>query len=405
MGRFQALSSRDFRLLFFGQLVSLTGTQMQHIATLWQLYKLTGSPVAMGVVGLWRFIPLLLFAAYGGVLADAIDRRKLMIISQSALATASVVLLVATLTDTISPALIYAVLFFSGIATAFDAPARHSLVPQLVPEAVLPNALSLNITGWQIAAITGPAIGGLIVDSYGALPIYIIDVASFLAVIGALLAMKHRHAPIAKMNISLRQAIEGLIFLRKSPLIFSAMLLDFFATFFGGSLLMLPFFAEKIFGAGSGAYGLLAAAQPIGAAVCAMIVSSLPAIKNQGRVLLISVAVYGAAVAAFGVSPYLSLSFLLLAVSGAADTVSMVIRQTIRQLNTPDELRGRMTSINMVFFMGGPQLGEVEAGYVAKAIGIRGSVATGGLACIVAVMVVGALAPTLRRYVFKPAPS
>src|SRR5262245_59892449 len=189
MGRFRALSSHDFRLLFFGQLVSLTGTQMQHVAVLWQLYVLTRSPVSLGMIGLFRVIPVLLFATFGGVIADAIDRRKLMLLTQTALACASAILAIATYTEHISPPMIYAVLFLSGMAVAFEVPARQALLPQLVSKDDLPNALSLHAMAWQLAAISGPSIAGFAIDRVGVVPIYIIDVISFLAVIVALLAM------------------------------------------------------------------------------------------------------------------------------------------------------------------------------------------------------------------------
>jgi hypothetical protein len=234
--------------------------------------------------------------------------------------------------------------------------------------------------------------------------VYAADVASFIAVIIALLMMKHR-AEAKPSAISLKAAKEGIEFLRGAPLILSMMLLDFFATLFGGSMLLMPIFADQLLDVGPEGLGLLYAAQPIGAAIAAAVMSSRPTVKRQGTVVLISVAIYGAAIAGFGMSPWLWLSLLMLAVSGAADTVSMVIRQTIRQLKTPDRLRGRMTSVNMIFFMGGPQLGEVEAGLVAKWFGARTSVASGGLLCIAAVIGTAMVVPSLRAYVHEdPAP-
>jgi MFS family permease len=405
MGRFRALASHDFRLLFFGQLVSLTGTQMQHVAVLWQLYVLTKSPVSLGLMALFRVLPVLMLAPLGGVVADAFDRRKLMLITQSALACASLILTFATLHGEISPPMIYAVLFFSGVAIAFDTPARQALLPELVDKDTLPNALSLHAMAWQLATIGGPAIAGIILATFGPLAIYLADVLSFVAVIGALLMMRHRGRSSTKSAISFRAAFEGLRFLRKAPLISSSMTLDFFATFFGGSILMLPFFAVDLLGSGADGLGFLYTAQPIGAALTSFILSSLPPIHRQGRVLILSVVLYGAAIAGFGLSPWMWLSFVMLAASGAADTVSMVIRQTIRQLNTPDELRGRMTSVSMLFFMGGPQLGELEAGLVAEWFGARFSVASGGVLCMVITLVIAAAVPVLRNYRHQPAPA
>lgn len=398
MARFEAFSSRDFRLLFLGQAVSLTGTQMQQVAVIWQLYRLTNSPLSLGLIGLCKVVPIVLFAVGGGVVADALDRRRLMLATQCSLALSSVTLAVLSATGRASPLAIYAVIFCSGTALAFDGPARQSLVPLLVPREHLPNALSAMATAWQLATIIGPPLAGPILARWGELPVYLIDIGSFAAVIGSLLALQHRGGPARPSAINLAAAAEGFRFLRQNPLILSMMLLDFFATFFGGSMLLMPIFAEQLLGTGAEGLGLLYAAQPVGAAVTASLMSVLPAPRRQGRVLLAAVVVYGLAIAGFGASRWLWLSLLLLAISGAADTVSMVIRQTIRQLLTPDELRGRMTSVNMMFFMGGPQLGEFEAGLLASATSAPFSVTSGGLLCVVAVVVTAVVVPSLRRY-------
>jgi hypothetical protein len=213
--------------------------------------------------------------------------------------------------------------------------------------------------------------------------------------------MRFRAPPRVGAEIGWRAAREGLLFLRRAPIIRSAMLLDFFATFFGGSMLLMPIFADQILSVGPQGMGLLYAAQPAGAALAGLALAARPLPARQGVAVLWAVGVYGASVAAFGLSRSFALSLLALALSGAADTVSTVstvIRQTLRQLLTPDELRGRMGSLNMIFFMGGPQLGEVEAGAVARWLGPPASVWTGGLACVGTALVTAALAPALRRY-------
>ncbi len=396
--RFTALRSRDFRLLLAGQAISLTGSRMNEVAVVWQLYLLTHSPLALGMLGFFRVIPVLVFALGGGVVADAIDRRLLMLISQGALAIASLGLAGATYAGSVSQWTIYGLSAFAGAGYAFDLPARQALIPQLVTREELPNALSLYATVFQVATVAGPALGGLLLASLGVLPIYLFDVLSFGAVIAALLAMKHRAPGRGLAQVSAHAALEGLRFIIKSKLIWSTMLLDFVATFLGGSMLLLPIFADQLFRVGPRGLGLLYTAQPVGAAIAGAVLSVLPPIKRQGAIMLASVAAYGIAIAVFGAAPWFWLGFVALAASGAADTVSMVIRQTLRQLLTPDELRGRMTSINMIFFTGGPQLGEVEAGAVAKAFTPRISVWSGGLVCAVAAVLVAALVPSLRRY-------
>jgi len=392
-----ALRHRDFRLLFLGQLVSLTGSQMQQVAVAWQLYVLTRSPLALGTLGLARVVPVILLALGGGVIADALDRRKLMLLSQSSMALASVMLALVTRTQHVTPWAIYGAVALSGAASALDGPARQALVPLLVPLEDLPNALSLHAMAWQVAGVLGPALGGFAIDRLGVLPIYLFDVASFVAVIGALLVMHHRAPPRRSAGISLGAAVEGLRFLGRTPVILWTMLLDFVATFFAGSMLLMPIYADQILHVGPRGLGWLYAAAPIGAALAALALALRPTIRRQGATVLLMVAIYGASIALFGVSRSWWLSLAMLAVSGAADTVSMVVRQTIRQLATPDELRGRMTAVNMIFFMGGPQLGEFEAGVVARGWGARFSVASGGLACVVAVALVALGVPSLRR--------
>jgi MFS family permease len=395
--RLAALQSRDFRLLFFGQLVSLTGSQMQVVAVPYQIWQLTHSSLALGFIGLCRVVPVVVFALFGGVIADALDRRRLMMLSQSLMALSSLTLALTTHLGRCTPGVMYGVLAVAGAALALDSPARQSLIPLLVPRAHLANALSLHAMAWEIAAIAGPALAGVVIAWRGVFPVYVIDAASFAAVLGALVAMRHRAPPRASSNISVAAALEGLRFIARTPLILSTMVLDAIATFFAGAMLLMPIYAERILTVGPRGLGLLYAAQPIGAALAAAALTLRPTIHRQGAAVLWSVAIYGAAIAAFGVSRWLALSIVLLAVSGAADTVSMVVRQTLRQLLTPDELRGRMTSVNMIFFIGGPQLGEFEAGVVARAVGPRFSVASGGVACVVAAIATALLLPSLRR--------
>jgi len=396
-GRFAALRSRDFRLLLAGQAVSLTGSQMQQVAVVWQLYLLTHSPFALGALAFFRVTSILALALGGGVVADALDRRRLMLASQTALALVSACLAVLAYLGRTTPAAIYALAALAGAATAFDSPARQALVPRLVTAEELPNALSLYTTVWQVATIAGPAIGGALLALAGPAPIYVIDALSFGAVIAALLAMEHRHPGRGTAGINLRAALEGLRFVRKMPLVWSTMLLDFAATFFAGSLLLLPIFADQLLHVGPRGLGFLYAAQPIGAVLTAAGLSALRPIRRQGAAVLWAVALYGASIALFGVSSLFWLSFLLLAISGGADTVSLVVRQTLRQTLTPDELRGRMSSVVMIFFLGGPQLGEVEAGAVARLFGARFSVTSGGVLCVAVAAAVALFLPALRQ--------
>jgi MFS family permease len=401
-GRFAALRSRDFRLLLAGQLVSLAGSQMRQVAVVWQLYSLDRSPgrasLVLGSLGLFRVLPIFLFAVGGGVIADAFDRRRLLMASESLLGLTSLGLALATHLGFVSLPWIYGLTFVAGVGMAFDRPARQALLPELVPEQDLPNALSLHAFVLKVATVAGPALGGVLVAWVGPGPVYLIDALSFLAVIAALGAMDHRPASAERADVALGSVLEVLRFLRRSPILLSTMLLDFVATFLGGSTLLMPLFADGRLHVGARGLGLLYAAEPAGAVVAGFFLASLRPIRRQGLAVLVAVAVYGLAIAGFGVSRWFWLSLLLLAISGAADTVSTVIRQTLRQLLTPAALRGRMTGVNMIFFVGGPQLGEVEAGVVASLVSPSFSVVSGGVACVLAALAVASLVPSLRRH-------
>jgi MFS family permease len=413
--RLAALRYRDFRLLWSGQLVSTTGSQMQMIAVNWHIYSLLrgttmtvgllGGPrsldaaaFGLGLLGLVRVVPVVAFALFGGMLADVRDRRTVMIQAQTAAAVASGLLAAATLTGRDSLSLIYLLAAGGAAASAFDNPARQALVPRLVAPRHLTNAVSLNTLLWQIGTIVGPGLAGVLVARYQLGVVYAIDTVSFLAVLAALWKLEYRGAPAETGGMSLAAFREGLQFTYRSRIIWGTMLLDFFATFFASARTMLPIVAESVLGVGVRGYGLLATAQPVGAVLAGGIVALRKEIHDQGRVLLVSVALYGLATALFGLSTVFALSYVLFALTGAGDTVSTVIRGTVRQQMTPDRLRGRMTSVNMMFFMGGPQLGELEAGLVAAAFGAPLAIATGGLATILLTAWVAWKFPRLRNY-------
>lgn len=393
-----AFRSRDFTLLWLGNMASLTGTEMSRFAVAWQVYALTGDPLALGAIGLARLVPLVLLALGSGVLADALDRRKLMLGAQAAMMLCSLVLAVATTLGEVSIWLIYGVTALAAAANTIGLPARQALVPTLVPREHLAGALSLNITAWQLATVVGPSIGGIIVAAYGVGAAYWFDVVSFVAIIGCLMAIRSRPVEGEKRDISVGAALEGLRFVMGNTLIRSTMLLDFLATFFSAATTLLPLFAAEVLQVGPQGAGLLAAAPSAGAVLASIITSVFGAGKRQGPLLLWAVALYGLSTVVFGLSTSFWLSLLMLAVNGASDTVSMVVRGTIRNLETPDAMRGRMVSVNMLFFAGGPQLGEVEAGIAARLLGGPLSVAAGGLACMIMTGSVAATTPELRRY-------
>ncbi len=400
-GRFPALQSRQFRILWIGSTISVAGSQMQIVALNWHIYLLTHSTVALGMIGLARVIPIVIFSLVGGVVADAWDRRRVMFVAQVALAALAAALAGLTYAGRISAGLIYLLTAMGSAAIAFNNPARQSILPNLVPREHLPNATSLSSMTFQVAAIVGPVIAGLLLAHGGLGLIYSINSLSFLAVLVALLAIQLApREPVQgeESAISLAAMREGLAFVRNTPILVWTIALDFFATFFSSASALLPAFATDVLHVGERGYGFLSAAPAIGSVAAGAAMSALPTPKHQGRIVLWSVVVYGLATVIFGASPWFWLSWLALAGTGASDTVSTILRQTIRQLVTPDHLRGRMTAANMIFFMGGPQLGELEAGVVARFIGAPWSVITGGIGCLISVVWIAVRAPALRRY-------
>ena len=404
---FVALQHRNFRLIWIGLLVSNTGSMMQNAALLWHVSLLVPPDkkgLALGLVGLVRVVPIVFFSMVSGVVADAWDRRRLMLLTQvgSTLVALALAALAFRGLSTVWP--IYALAAIGAAVGAFDLPARQALVPTLLPREHLPNAISLNTIMFQTASVAGPSLGGLLIAAANVGWAYAANALSFVFVIVALLMMRNvpdrMPAPAgSRDDVSLHAALEGLRFVFRSPLIRSTMLLDFFATFFSSATALLPIFAQDILQVGARGYGWLFAAPAAGAVVAsAFMVPLTDRIKRRGPTLLWAIAGYGLATVVFGLSRSFWLTFACLALTGATDTVSMVIRNIIRQLETPDRLRGRMTGVNRVFFIGGPQLGEFEAGAVANWLGATFSVVSGGVGCLLATGWVAATTSALRRY-------
>jgi MFS family permease len=401
---FKALQHRNFRLIWIGQLVSMAGSMMQSAAILWHVSILVEPRqrgLALGMVGLVRVVPIVVFSLFAGVVADAHDRRRLMLVTQTGMAISAALLAWVAFAGVRTVWPIYALAAVGAAFGTFDNPARQALIPTLVPAADLPNAISLNAIMFQTASVVGPAAGGVLIGELGIGWAYAFNATSFLCVIAAVLLMRGVSGTPdgAAGRISLAAAIEGLRFVFTTPLIRSTMLLDFFATFFASATALLPIFAQDILRVGARGYGVLSAAPSVGAILASLVMVRLvDRIERRGPVLLWAIAFYGLATVVFGFSRLFLLSFLCLAITGAADTVSMVIRNLVRNLATPDHLRGRMTSVNMIFFMGGPQLGELEAGLVANAWGPVPSVVSGGLGCLIVTALVAARTPQLREY-------
>jgi MFS family permease len=396
-----ALLHRRFRLLWLGMMISVAGSQMQTWALFWHIRDLTDQPIALGAVGLARILPVIFFSLVAGALADTVNRRTLMFITQTAQALVAMVLGILTLNGTINLGLIYLLTAVQAVAVAFDLPARQALVPNLVPAKDLPNAFSLNSIAMQTGSIAGPAMSGLVIAALGQSAVYLINSLSFLAVLAALLLMGSvtQQAPAgAKPALSLEAIREGIQFILRQPIILSTMVLDFFATFFSSANTLMPLFVRDVLKVGVIEYGWLSAAQSIGAVTAALILSQMTAIRRQGPIFLLSVVSFGLATILFGASRTFALAMAALILVGASDSVSTIIRNTIRQLQTPDHIRGRMTGVNQIFFMGGPQLGEIEAGAVAQGWGVSFAIISGGIGTILIVLMIAARWRVLLRY-------
>lgn len=401
-----ALRYRNFRLIWLGLLASFTGSFMQQAAILWHVSLLVEpdkKAIALGIVGLVRVVPIIALSLISGVLADAMDRRRLMMATSIGGGVVAVALAVLAFSGVRVLWPIYTLAALGACMSAFDGPARHSLVPTLVPRETLPNAVSLNTAMIQIAAVGGPALGGVIIATANVGWAYIANAVSFACIAVALMMM--RDVPALTRgggkadDISVRAALDGLRFVFRSPLIRGSMLLDFFATFFSSATALLPIFAQDILHVGAHGYGWLYAAPAVGATVGSLLMVRFSGdIEHRGRLLVTAVFAYGLSTVIFGFSHYFWLTFACLACSGLADSASMVVRNLIRQLETPDEMRGRMTGINMMFFQGGPQLGELEAGLVANWRGAPFSVISGGIGCLVVTGIIVAVTPALWEY-------
>jgi len=403
---FPALRHRDFTLLWIGQLLSFAGSRMQTAAILWHVSLLAAPErkgLALGLVGAVQVVPIIAFSMLSGVVADALDRRKVMLATQTVMALFAAALAALTFAGLHTVWPIYVLAALSSAAASFDGPARQALIPNLVPREHLASAIGLNTLMFQFASVAGPTLAGLVIAGPGIAWVYAVNAVSFLMVIAALLIMRARPrasgggGPAARVTWA--AAREGLRFVFAQPIVRSTMLLDFVATFFASATALLPIFAQDILHVGARGYGWLYAAPSVGAALAGLVMAyAIDRFERRGAVLLWAVAAYGAATVVFGISRSFWLTLLCLAAVGAADTVSTVIRNIVRQLETPDELRGRMTGVNMIFFMGGPQLGELEAGVAAQLFGAVASVVSGGIGCLLATAVVARREERLRQY-------
>jgi MFS family permease len=387
---------------FIASLLAMTvATQIQAVVVSWQIYELTKDPFSLGLIGLAEAVPFLGFALFAGHVADTAGRLRISLVALGVLVGCSLTLL----GFSIRPGLInstrvwpmYAVIFLSGIARSFLQPARQALGAELVPRELYPNAVTWRSSTWQLAEVVGPAIGGLVYGFANATAAYAVDATLMGVALLSLGRIRHRSEPVVTEASFLASLVTGVRFVRGQPLILGALTLDLFSVLFGGAVALLPVFAAEILHVGPEGLGVLRAAPAMGAVVMSLGLAHRPPLRQAGRTLLVSVALFGLCMIGFGLSRNFFLSCALLALSGMVDTVSVVIRSTLLQVMTPNHLLGRVAAVNAIFIGSSNELGAFESGTAARLLGTVPSVVLGGLATLLVVGVTALKVPTLRR--------
>jgi MFS family permease len=372
---------RAFIRLWFARLAGTAANQMLMVAIGWQIYDLTGSAWDLGLVGLLQFAPALLLVLVAGHAVDRFHRARILVLCMAAQAAIALLLALSSTRGWASRELLLGLSVAIGTVKAFQLPTQQAITPLLVPPEVLPRALAFSSAGMQGAVIAGPALGGFVYVA-GAAAVYASCTALFALAAGLILRVYYHHAPRAPQAMTLDSLLAGVRFVRERPVVLGAISLDLFAVLLGGATALLPMFAKDILHVGPWGLGLLRGAPAAGALLMSLGLAHWPVQRRAGPVLLGAVAVYGASMLGFALSTALLLSIVMLAVSGAADMVSVVIRQSLVQLETPDEMRGRVSAVNSVFIGASNQLGEFESGATAALLGPVGSVLLGGFGSI-----------------------
>ncbi len=374
---------RAYMRMWFARLFGTTGNQMLMVAVGWQMYELTGSAWDLGLVGLYQFVPALLLTLAAGHVADRLHRARIIAACLVTQAVVALILVSATQgwgasSGWASRELLLGISVMLGVARAFQMPAQQALTPMLVPPAMLPRAMAFSSGGMQAAVIGGPALGGLIFVA-GATAVYATCAALFATGCVLVLLVRYEHTPPPREPVSLRTLLAGVEFVWRSKALLGAVSLDLFAVLLGGATALLPMFAKDILHVGPWGLGLLRAAPAVGALLASVVLTRWPLARRVGHTMLAAVALYGLCMVVFGVSTHFVLSLVVLAISGGADMVSVVVRQTLVQLETPNEMRGRVSAVNSVFIGASNQLGEFESGATAALMGPVGSVVAGGV--------------------------
>lgn len=392
------LLTRNLSFFLFSRLCSGTAMTMLRAAIAWHVFALSGSAFHLGLIGLVQFLPALTLTLVGGAVADTYDRRRVCMAAQLVPLACSTVLFLVTRNGGATLPLLYGMILFIAAAGAFDNPARAALLPTLVPRARFPRAVTIASTVQALAFMSGPAACGFIIAASSIAAVYGTYIALITGSLAGLALLRPDKQERSGRAVSWQAVREGLSFVRHRPIVLGCMALDMFAVIFGGATALLPIFANQILQVGPRGYGILSASLEAGALISAMAMIALPPVRRAGRALLIAVGVYGVATIAFGLSQSFPLSVLTYMLVGVADQVSVVMRNTAIQLSTPDELRGRVSSVNFIFIGASNQLGAVESGFLAALTSAPFAVVSGGIGCLIVLAVVALKLPELRHY-------
>jgi MFS family permease len=391
-----AFRHRDFALFWVSLVTEALALQMAVVAIGWQVYTTSGRALDLGLLGLAEFLPLLLLALPAGQLADRLPRRNLLTVMALSNVLVLVGLLAVTVADTGHLWPFFALAFVQGVGSAIGAPAGRALTPSLVPQEILVSALAQRSIAFQGSAVLGPALGGILLWVNPEL-VYAVGIAFSIVGLVCIRAMRAGRSPAGTATAGLDEVLAGVRLIRRTNVLLGAISLDLFAVLLGGAVALLPIFAKDILEVGPVGLGFLRAAPAVGSLICALIISRYPIQRRAGPLLLFVVAGFGVCMVVFGLSRTMWLSMLALALGSAFDTVSVVLRSTILPLVTPDELRGRVTAVEMVFISASNELGAFESGVAAALIGAVPAVVVGGIATVVVAGAWWKLFPALAR--------
>jgi len=400
---YAALKIRDFRLFIFSRFSITLAIQIQAVVVGWQVYEITHDPLSLGLIGLAEAIPSISVSLYAGHVADIMPRKRIILITVGTLVICSASLLfftidISTMLLTYGVIPIYSVIFISGIARGFITPAIFSFMPQLIPRDLYQNAITWNSTLWEMASIGGPPIGGLIYGFFGITAAYSVDAALMTVGLMLIVLVPGRPVPPSEEDQGIVEKIKaGLQFVFRNKVILAAISLDLFAVLFGGAVALLPIFADEILHAGKIGLGFLRSAPGIGAMLMAIYMTYHPIRKRMGSILLFAVAGFGLCMVLFALSTSFLLSMFLLSISGAFDSVSVIVRGTLLHTLTPEHMKGRVSAVNNIFIGSSNEIGAFESGVTARMLGVIPSVVFGGIMTLVVVAATAWKAPGLRR--------